>query len=189
MAPTDGYPPPRAGDGGEPVATPDENRDAPAHPEQVTVRPTRPRALSIRHGEQVPVSVLLAVGCGGIVGAISRYLVQVALPTAPGRFPTSTFVINLSGSALFSFLLVVINDRFADRRLARPLLGTGLIGAYTTFSAFSVEAVLLARGGQLVTAVTYVTLTVIFGLCTALLGMGAGRLSMRALTGAVEAER
>jgi CrcB protein len=171
------------------VAAPNENRDIPAHPNGVTERPAQRRAVSPRHGERVPLSVLLAVGCGGVVGAISRYLVQLALPSDPGRFPTGTFIVNLSGSALLGFLLVVINERFADRRLARPLLGTGLIGAYTTFSTFTVEAVLLARAGRLPTAVAYVTLSIVLGLGTGLLGMSAGRLSMRRLTDAVEAER
>jgi len=170
------------------VAAPDENRDTPTHPERATELPAQHRAMSPRHGERVPLSVLFAVGCGGVVGAISPYVVQLALPSDPGRFPTGTFIVNLSGSALLGFLLVVINERFADRRLARPLLGTGLIGAYTTFSTFAAEAVLLARAGEIPTALAYVTLSIVLGLGTGLLGMSAGRLSMRRLTQAVEAE-
>ncbi len=133
-------------------------------------------------------AVLLTVGCGGVVGAICRYLVQLALPSRPGRFPTGTFMVNVSGSALLGFLLVVLNERFADRRLARPLLGTGLIGAYTTFSTFTVEAVLLARAGQVPTAVAYVGLSIVLGLGAGLLGISAGRLSARRLSEAVEPE-
>jgi len=171
------------------VAAPDDDRAESTRPEGATVRQAQRRAVTPRHGERVPLSVLLAVGCGGVVGAISRYLIQLALPSDPGRFPTGTFIVNLSGSALLGFLLVVINERFANRRLARPILGTGLIGAYTTFSTFTVEAVLLVRAGRLPTAVTYVTLSIVLGLGTALLGMNAGRLTMRWLTRAVEAER
>ena len=131
-------------------------------------------------------AVLLTVGCGGVVGAISRYLIQLALPGDPGRSPTGTFIINLSGSALLGFLLVVLNERFADRRLARPLLGTRLIGAYTTFSTFTVEAVLLARAGQVPAAVAYVGLSIVLGLGAGRLGISAGRLSARRLFQAVE---
>ena len=138
--------------------------------------------------DRVPFAVLLTVGCGGVVGAISRYLIQLALPSDPGRFPTGTFIINLSGSALLGFLLVVLNERFADRRLARPLLGTGLIGAYTTFSTFTVEAVLLARAGQVPTPVAYVGLSVVLGLGAGVLGMSIGRLSARRLSQAAEPE-
>jgi fluoride exporter len=137
---------------------------------------------------RVPIAMVLVVGCGGVVGAICRYLVQYGLPSHSGRFPTGTFIVNLSGSALLGFLLVVVNGRFADRRLARPLLGTGVIGAYTTFSTFSVEAVLLVRAGQVGTAAVYVTLSVTLGLAAGLAGMSAGRLSLRRLSEAEEFE-
>ena len=88
-------------------------------------------------------------------------------------------MVNVSGRALLGLLLVTINERFAERRLLRPLLGTGLIGAYTTLATFGVEAVLLIRAGHASMAGVYVAVSVICGLGAGLLGMTAALLSMR----------
>jgi fluoride exporter len=169
----------RSDGGGGPVAALDETAGTLHHPDSATGPSQAPvdGPKRSRPG-RVPVAVLLAVCCGGVVGAVSRYLVLLALPTETGRFPLGTFVINVTGSALLGFLLVTLDNRFAERRMLRPLLGTGLIGAYTTFSTVSVEAVLLARAGRVLTAAIYVGLTVVCGLGAGLLGMTAARLSL-----------
>lgn len=165
------------------MAALDETAGTLRHPDPATgPTPTPVDAAKRSRTGRVPVAGLIAVGCGGVVGAVSRYLVQLALPTETGRFPIGTFVINVTGSALLGFLLVTLDHRFAERRLLRPLLGTGLIGAYTTFSTVGVEAVLLARAGRVLTAATYVGLSVVCGLGAGLLGMTAARLSLRHAT-------
>lgn len=123
--------------------------------------------------------VVAAVGVGGAVGALGRYALSLAVPAAPGRFPWGTFTINLSGSAGLGFLLALVNEGFPRGRLARSLLGTGVVGAYTTFSTFVVEAVLLVRAGAADDAVAYVLGSLVAGLLAALSGMTAGRLAVR----------
>ncbi|MHB8328010.1 MAG: fluoride efflux transporter FluC, partial [Acidimicrobiales bacterium] len=109
--------------------------------ETLAISPQRRRA---RH---VQIVIVVAVACGGVIGALSRYLLSLALPTETGQFPWGTFLINVTGSALLGFLLVLLMEQFPRGHLARPVLGTGIIGAYTTFSTFVVEAVLLVRAG------------------------------------------
>jgi CrcB protein len=94
----------------------------------------------------------------------------------PGHFPWGTFIVNMTGSALLGFLMVAIVERFPRHRMARPLLATGFVGAYTTFSTLAVEAVVLARGAHLATAVAYVLVSFAAGLPCVWAGMSAARL-------------
>ena len=124
--------------------------------------------------------VVFALGCGGILGALARYAVSRAFPVASGSFPWSTFVINVTGSAVLGFVLILLIEQFPRGRLARPFLGTGVLGAYTTFSTFEVDALLLLRGHDLRTAVTYLVLSVLAGLGALWLGVLGARATMRA---------
>jgi fluoride exporter len=108
--------------------------------------------------------VLLAIGVGGILGALARYAVSVGLPAPSEAFPWSTLIVNVSGSAVLGALLVVMVERFPAHRTARLLLGTGLIGAYTTFSTYTVQAVVLIRNGHPGTSVGYAIASLILGI-------------------------
>lgn len=138
-----------------------------------------PSEITGRH-RRGPAALAVAVGVGGATGAVARYLVSLAVPAAPGAFPWGTFVINISGSAVLGFLLVLLGEQFPRGRLARPLLGTGVIGAYTTFSTLEVEAVLLARGGHFGLAALDVVGSLAAGLVAVWLGMVLARLVGRA---------
>ena len=83
-----------------------------------------------------------------MLGAVSRYAISLALPSEPGRFPWGTFLVNVTGSFVLGFLLVVLLEQFPRGRLARSVIGTGFIGAYTTLSTFVVKAVELVRDGH-----------------------------------------
>jgi fluoride exporter len=124
--------------------------------------------------------IVLALGCGGVIGAIARYSVSLAFPVASDGIPWNTLLINLSGSALLGFLLILMIEQFPRGRLVRPVIGTGVIGAYTTFSTFSVEAILLVRGDDYATALAYVALSVVAGLIAVWVGMIVARLLIRA---------
>ena len=100
-----------------------------------------------------------------------RYAISLALPTETGRFPWGTFVINVSGSFVLGFLLIALIEQFPIGRLARPVIGTGFIGAYTTFSTFMVEAVLLVRAGDPGLAVAYLGASLVVGHGAAWVGM------------------
>lgn len=119
--------------------------------------------------------VLVAIALGGAIGGVARYSVSLALPTRPNHFPWDTFLINVSGSLVLGLLVVLLAERFPPSRYARPFIGTGIIGAYTTFSTFGVETDLLIRGGHLGIAAAYALGTLAGGLIAAWIGVVAGR--------------
>jgi fluoride exporter len=108
--------------------------------------------------------LLAAVVVGGILGAWARYGLSVALPHRPAAFPWSTVVINLSGCALIGMLMVVLLELTTPHRLARPFLGVGVLGGYTTFSTFAVDADRLLHAHRPLVALAYVVLTLLGGL-------------------------
>lgn len=113
----------------------------------------------------------LFVCAGGFLGAISRYMLK-ALPVFEhtGRFPLSTLLINVSGSFLLCLLLTfALNSANFDPDL-RLGLGTGFIGAFTTFSTLCKETVTLLKGGNLSLAVLYIAASTALGLFAAYLG-------------------
>ncbi|MCW2680269.1 MAG: CrcB protein [Frankiales bacterium] len=102
-----------------------------------------------------------------MVGALLRYGAVLALPHEPGTWAWSTVVVNAVGA----FLLCALLTRVRDVRV-RLLLGTGLLGAFTTFSGFAVDAVLIGQDRPLV-ALSYVAVSVGTLLGAALLGRAA----------------
>jgi len=133
-----------------------------------------------RRARQVQTIIVAALACGGVLGAVSRYAISLAVPTETGRFPWGTFLINISGSAVLGFLLILVIEQFPRGRLARPVIGTGFLGAYTTFSTFMVEAVELIRDGHPETAVAYLAASVFAGLSAVWAGMTGARIVLRA---------
>jgi CrcB protein len=119
--------------------------------------------------------VLAAIAVGGMLGASARYGLAQLIQVGAGGFPWATFWTNLSGSLLLGVLLVVLVERRPPSRHLRPFLATGVIGAYTTFSTFAVEADLLLRDGRLAVAAAYVSATVVLGLLAVAAGIMLGR--------------
>lgn len=138
-----------------------------------------------RSSKALPTSVLIAVGLAGSLGALSRYAIARLVASPPGRFPTGTFVINITGSFAIGIVLGVLAQRFVATTLARPLIATGFLGGYTTFSTFMVDADLLFRGHYIRTGIEYVSASLLGGVVAAFLGMAVanaclGLLEMRA---------
>lgn len=119
--------------------------------------------------------VLLAVAAGGLLGAPARYAVGQLLPTDKDGFPWSTFLINVSGALLLGALVVLLLERFPPNRYARAFFGTGFLGAYTTFSTYMVETVVLAKDGYVARATAYLLGSLVVGLFAAWLGTVIGR--------------
>jgi CrcB protein len=117
------------------------------------------------------------VFAGGAVGALARVGLTTVLPGPIDGWPWATMVANLTGALLLGFLLGLLRD-VPGVDWAKPLLGTGVLGGYTTFSTLSVEALLLADQGRPGTALSYATVTAIAGLLAAWLGT-VGALGMR----------
>lgn len=99
----------------------------------------------------------LAIAMGGALGAMSRYaLTAYVFPIGPGRFPTGTLAANVIGCSLIGFCYVVLMEKEWLAEQWRPFIITGFLGALTTFSTFSLEAVELWRFGHGATALVYV---------------------------------
>ncbi|MYW93755.1 CrcB family protein [Amycolatopsis rubida] len=95
------------------------------------------------------------------VVALARFGLSAMFPAGPGRFPWATFVTNVSGCFLIGVLMVLITEAWTAHRLARPFLGVGVLGGFTTFSAYAVESRELLRPGTAVLAVGYLAGTLI----------------------------
>ena len=122
-----------------------------------------------------PLLAAAVVGGGGAVGALARAGLAELWPHRPDEWPWATLVTNATGSALLGALLVVLAARYPRDRYGRPLLGTGVLGGYTTFSTFSVDAAQLIRFDRPGVALGYVVATVVAILLGALLGLVLAR--------------
>ncbi|GAA2076831.1 hypothetical protein GCM10009840_09180 [Pseudolysinimonas kribbensis] len=116
---------------------------------------------------------ILAVLLGGIIGTGLRLGLDALIPHGDAQFPLSTLVINIVGSFLLALLVARIWPIAATWLKAG--LGTGLLGSFTTFSAFAVSLVTLTRSGAGWLAVVYLVLSVALGLAAAFLGLRFGR--------------
>jgi CrcB protein len=114
-----------------------------------------------RRPPRVEATVLLAVSTGGAAGSAIRYLIGQRWPAPVGTFPVSTLTINVMGCALIGILMVLVTEVWTRQRLIRPFLGTGFLGGFTTFSAYTVDIQRLVAGAQLRIALLYLALTAI----------------------------
>lgn len=117
---------------------------------------------------------LFHVALGGAIGASLRYLVNVASLRALGPgFPYGTLMVNVLGSFLMGVLVVVLAEK-GGMRFA-PFLMTGILGGFTTFSAFSLDTVTLWDRGQSWLSLGYVGASVILSLAALLAGLQLAR--------------
>ncbi|MDX2464082.1 MAG: fluoride efflux transporter CrcB [Porticoccus sp.] len=108
----------------------------------------------------------LAVALGGALGAVGRFAVNSAVfPIFGGRLPMGTLVVNVLGSILMGFFYVLIIERGVLPAELRNFLMVGFLGAFTTFSTFSLDTLALWQNGHLALAAAYVALNVV--LCLA----------------------
>lgn len=119
--------------------------------------------------------VLVAVSVGGAVGALARHGLGLALPHAPGAPPWATFAVNVSGCLLIGVLIVLVTEWRPVHPLVRPTLGTGVLGGYTTFSTYAVDAHLMVAAGRPVAAAAYVAGTLVAALAATWLGIRLAR--------------
>ncbi len=113
----------------------------------------------------------LAVGAGGFIGAVLRYLITlIPLKT---EFPLKTLIVNLIGCFVIGIIAGLAQDRLADNTRLILFLKVGICGGFTTFSSFALETDELIGSSRYAAAGVYVMASVIFGIAAVYLGQTA----------------
>lgn len=119
---------------------------------------------------------IFAIAAGGALGALLRFWVSNGIYGLLGRdFPYGTLAVNVLGSLLMGFLYVMLIDKLALGPQWRAALLIGLLGAFTTFSTFSMETLNLVEAGEIFKALLNVLLSVSLCLAATWFGVLAGR--------------
>ncbi|GAB3400836.1 hypothetical protein GCM10027515_09110 [Schumannella luteola] len=147
-------------------------------------------AVELATGRSLPVHLrptsLLLVIAGGTVATLVRELIDLALPR-PGGLPVSILLINLSGALILGALLEGLARRGPDegrRRSVRLLVGTGVLGGYTTYSALAADSAKLLLGGDALLGLLYPLATLLLGALASLGGILLARRIVRAVDAA-----
>ena len=119
--------------------------------------------------------VLAAIGLGGALGTPARYEVTRLITVPAGGFPWDIFWINISGSLVLGFLLVLIIERLPPSRYLRPFVAVGFLGSYTTYSTYMVGASVLIKDGHTVTGLVYLLASAVAGFVAVWVGIVGGR--------------
>jgi CrcB protein len=115
-----------------------------------------------RQGLRSELDVLATIALGAVIGAEARYGLDQLIQTSTRAFPWATWTINVSGCLLMGVLMVVLTEgRRRPHRLARPFLGIGILGGFTTYSGFTVDIVRLVDGHRPVLAAVYLVATLV----------------------------
>ncbi len=121
-------------------------------------------------------SQLFAIAVGGAFGALMRFFVSTGTYLLLGRgFPYGTLMVNVLGSLLMGALFVVLSERLALGPEWRAGLLVGLLGAFTTFSTFSLETLVLLEEGRWLTASANVFVSVLLCLLATWIGLTLAR--------------
>lgn len=119
---------------------------------------------------------LFFIAAGGAIGAVLRYGVANGVHAIAGRdFPYGTLVVNVLGSLMIGVLSILLVERYALNPEVRAILIIGLLGAFTTFSTFSIETFYLFENGEHVKALLNILLSVMLCLIATWLGIIIGR--------------
>lgn len=117
---------------------------------------------------------LAVVAAGGALGASARYAAVQAAPVAARTFPTTTFVVNVSGAFALGVVLAVLTTRVRAAWWLRPLVATGVLGALTTVSTLAVETAELVRADRPLLGGLYAGATLVTGIAAGAAGLVSG---------------
>ncbi len=116
----------------------------------------------------------MLVSFGGALGSLLRYWVTLLVGELVGEvFPLATLAINVSGSFVIGCFVALTDGKglFAGNMSLRLLVVVGICGGFTTFSAFSLQTLLMLRGGEWMWAVVYITASVLFSVLATAFGI------------------
>ncbi|SMF31553.1 camphor resistance protein CrcB [Alteromonadaceae bacterium Bs31] len=113
----------------------------------------------------------LAVALGGALGAVGRYGVSVAFAPQHIKFPIATLTVNVLGSLLMGVFYILIVEKALITQEWRHFIMIGGLGAFTTFSSFSIETLHLFQAGQVSTAVSYLIISLLLCVLAVYLGI------------------
>jgi CrcB protein len=120
------------------------------------------------------VPVVVGIALGGALGALARYGVDEWIGRRAGAFPWGILVVNVTGAFLIGLMTEALEPRF-ESGWVRPLIVTGFLGAYTTFSTLSLDTYRLLDRGELDQALANVLGTVVLGLLAVWAGLRLGQ--------------
>jgi CrcB protein len=118
---------------------------------------------------------LAAIYAGGVIGALARVGLEEAAPHGVGGWPWATFAVNMVGALLLGYFVTRLGERLPPSSYRRPLLGTGLCGALTTFSTLQLELFDMLDTGHLALAAGYAAATLAGGFACVHLATAATR--------------
>jgi fluoride exporter len=117
-------------------------------------------------------SMILSIAAGGAVGAVGRYLTMAGISHWFGHgFPYGTLVVNIIGSMVLGVCIEVFALTWSPSAELRAFFVVGLLGAFTTLSAFSLDVVTLIERGEFLSAGSYIIASVILSVAALFFGM------------------
>ncbi|WP_136657415.1 fluoride efflux transporter CrcB [Nitratireductor sp. XY-223] len=119
---------------------------------------------------------LLIVALGGAIGATLRHLVNLASLRMLGpNFPWGTLTVNIVGSFVMGLFIELLTRRLGGSQELRLLIATGVLGGFTTFSAFSLDIAVLWERGAVLSASVYAVSSVVLSIAALFAGLAAVR--------------
>jgi CrcB protein len=117
------------------------------------------------------IKILLLIGSGGFLGSVLRYVVSQSVQNKfLSAFPYGTMSVNIIGSLLIGVVYGLVEKGNLSPE-ARLFLATGILGGFTTFSAFTLDALNLLQEGLWLESISYILLSVVLGVVAAFLGI------------------
>ena len=116
--------------------------------------------------------LIAAVAVGGALGSVARYLVAIGVGRALGaEFPWGTLIINIVGSFLIGVFVESFALAWTTSQMVRVFLTVGICGGFTTFSTFSLDAIVLMQRGELWPAAAYIIASVVLSVLALFVGL------------------
>jgi CrcB protein len=123
--------------------------------------------------------ILAVIAAGGALGSLARWQLSRLLPHPAAAFPWATFDTNVSGCLLLGVLMIFVLEVWPPSRYVRPFLGVGVLGGFTTFSTYMLDARGLLASGHATTAGAYLFGSLVAGLAAVWAGITLARLAIR----------